>query len=108
MSLKNQVFHLRVKRSKHQSLGGSVITVEERRRTTVTLPHELAALLALRLGVSPITPKAHTAVRDWLQAKLDERWDGGALGYRTSQTLAFEVTMAIADPNLANAYLEQF
>jgi hypothetical protein len=107
MSHKNQVFHLRVKRNKYQSLGDSVITVEERRRTTVTLPHELAALLALKLGMPPMSLQAHAAVRDWLQAKLDERWDGGALGYRTSQTLAFEVTMAIADPDLANAYLEQ-
>ncbi|WP_440569510.1 hypothetical protein [Stenotrophomonas sp. STK17_22] len=108
MSIKNQVFHLRVKRSKHLSQGSSVVTVQERQRTTVTLPHELAALLALKLQVPPTSPEAHTAVREWLQAKLDERWNGGALGYRTSQTLAFEVTLAIADPSLASAYLEQF
>lgn len=46
-----------------------------KRRTTVSLDNILSVNVALRLGELPGTPDAHSAVRAYLQEKLDKAAD---------------------------------
>lgn len=72
------------------------------KRTTVSLDNTLAVLLSLRLGQPPQTPQAQRAVRNWLQARLDEFKDYNRC--RTSQWLRDEVVYALITNDLANLY----
>ena len=72
------------------------------RRTTVSLDETLAALMALKLGQPPHTPAAHTAIRTWLQARLDENNDAGRV--RVSQWLQQEAILFLVDKKLSEQY----
>jgi len=76
------------------------------KRTTVTLDDTLAHMLAIRLGETPLTPEAHTAVRTWLQEQLDEGNDPGRA--YVSRWLQQEVLLFIVDKKLSNKYLEWY
>lgn len=73
-----------------------------KKRTTVSLDNNLSILLSLQLGRQPKTPQAHTAVRQWLQARLDDGNDPGRS--HTSQWLNSEVVHALITPALAERY----
>ena len=73
------------------------------RRTTVSLPHHLAGILAVHLGHQPDDNEAHGTVRAWLQARLDAVDDPGR--ERVSQWLQGEAVLAISDKNLSEKYL---
>jgi hypothetical protein len=73
-----------------------------KKRTTVSLDNMLSILLSLQLDQQPKTPQAHTAVRQWLQARLDEANDPGRS--RTSQWLNSEVVQALITPELEKRY----
>lgn len=72
-------------------------------RTTATLDATLSGLLAIKLGETPETPEAYTAVRKWLQSRLDETGDPERI--RTSQWLSGEVALYIADNIVSEKYL---
>jgi hypothetical protein len=72
------------------------------RRTTVSLDKTLSAYLALHLRVRPQTPKAHQAIRRWLQQRLDVSRDPGR--HAVSQWLQAEALEAVVDKNLSAAY----
>ena len=73
-----------------------------KKRTTVSLDNRLSILLSLQLGQQPQTSQAHTAVRQWLQARLDYGNDPGRS--RTSQWLNSEVVQALITPELEKRY----
>jgi hypothetical protein len=72
------------------------------RRTTVCLDTILSELLALKLGVEPDAPKAHAAVRQWLQAELDALNDPD-LG-RVSKWLRRRAIESVIHDELAEAH----
>lgn len=72
------------------------------KRTTATLPATLAELLALRLGHQPDDDEAHQAIRDWLQARLDEV--GDPLQVNVSQWLQAKALLAVADDKLSGQH----
>lgn len=74
------------------------------RRTTVTLPPPLTALLALKLGQAPHQPTAHTCIRQWLQQQLNDSPDPGRC--RVSQWLQEQAVFAIADKQLSERYTD--
>jgi len=74
------------------------------RRTTVSLTGVLSELLALKLGTTPGTPEAHSAVKEWLQAQLDAHSDPGRV--RVSQWLADQAVLAVVDKDLSGQYDE--
>lgn len=80
----------------HVYLGGN--------RTTVSLDHILAGVMALKLGKTPETSEAHSAVRKWLQARLDEANDPGRI--HVSQWLQREAVLFVADKKLSDQYIE--
>jgi hypothetical protein len=73
-----------------------------KKRTTVNLDNMLSILLSLQLGQKPQTPRAHSVVRQWLQARLDDGNDPGRS--RTSQWLNNEVIQALITPKLEERY----
>ena len=72
------------------------------KRTTVSLDNNLSIRLSLQLGQQPQTPQAHSVVRQWLQARLDDGNDPGRS--RTSQWLNSEVVQTLITPALAERY----
>ena len=72
------------------------------RRTTVSLDNHLSLLLSLKLGHAPETPQAQRAVRQWLQARLDEYGDYNRA--HTSQWLGKEVMSALISTEVNNLY----
>lgn len=72
------------------------------KRTTVSLPGNLAGLLAVKLGETPDTDAAHAAVRHWLQARLDTSQGRS----RVSQWLQDEAVLEIADKKVSGKYLD--
>ena len=72
------------------------------RRTSVTLDGVLSGYLALHLGHVPQTAGAHRAVREWLQARIDEDNDPGRHG--VSRWLQQQVLEVIVDQALVRAY----
>lgn len=74
------------------------------RRTTVSFSSLLADLLAIRLDEEPDTEESHTAVREWLQARLNDY--GNPERTRVSQWLQGEVILAIADKKLSDRYFD--
>jgi hypothetical protein len=72
------------------------------KRTTVSLSDKLAAFLALKLHLEPETNEAHTSIREWLQARLDEDNDPGR--YRISQWLQGVVMEHLVDKKLSKQY----
>lgn len=82
----------------HVNLGGRV--------TTASLGKHLAGLLAVKLGHEPETPDGNRAVRDWLQARLDDANDPGR--HKVSQWLQGEALLTVADKMLSDEYLNWF
>ena len=72
------------------------------KRTTVSLGPVISNLLALRLGCTPQSPKAHGTVRSWLQQRLDENNDPGRI--RVSQWLQDQIVLFLVDTNLSERY----
>jgi hypothetical protein len=72
------------------------------KRTTVSLDNHLSLLLSLKLGHAPQTPQAQRAVRQWLQARLDEHGDYNRA--HTSQWLGEEVIRALVSADVKNLY----
>jgi len=72
------------------------------KRTTVSLHETLATFLTLKLKEEPDTLEAHTAIRIWLQDKLDEFDDPGRVD--VSQWLQGEAIELIADRHLSKGY----
>ena len=72
------------------------------RRTTVSVDKIVSQYLSLHLGTTPGTLAAHTAVRAWLQSRIDLNNDPGRI--RVSQWLLAEALDAIVGPNLREAY----
>lgn len=72
-------------------------------RTTISLDNVLSALLAMKLGAEPETTQAHAAVRQWLQARLDDQADPGRA--KVSQWLAGETILFVADKKLSESYM---
>jgi hypothetical protein len=72
------------------------------RRTTISLDNHLSLLLSLKLGYAPQTPQAQRAVRQWLQARLDEHGDYNRA--HTSQWLGKEVIRALISAEVKNLY----
>jgi hypothetical protein len=73
-----------------------------KRRTTISMGTILAEYLALHLRGEPGTVEAHSAVRTWLQEKLDQNKDHGRI--RVSQWLLGQAVEALARPSLVEAY----
>ncbi len=80
----------------HVYLGG--------RRTTASLDKTLSALISLKHNAQPETEEAHTEVRKYLQAKLDEGKDPGRV--LVSQWLQDEVIFDLVDKKLSEKYLD--
>ena len=74
------------------------------KRTTVSLDRTLSELLALKLGEQPYSAQSHTAIRHWLQQRLDADNDPGR--YSVSQWLQSEVVHTLVDKKLSNRYTQ--
>ena len=72
------------------------------KRTTVSLDNLLSVLLSLELGHAPETPQGQRAVRNWLQARLDNNGDHNRV--QTSQWLSEEVIHALVSPRVQELY----
>jgi hypothetical protein len=72
------------------------------KRTTVSLGNTLAHLLALKLGEQPETAEAHSVIKKWLQAQLDE--NGDPLQVHVSQWLKDQAIEFIVDKKLSEKY----
>jgi hypothetical protein len=71
LSLDRYHVYVHLKRATVEEPGG---IREVRKRTTVTIPNEVAGMLAAMLDADPfhrIGPDAHSVVRVWLQKQLD-------------------------------------
>src|SRR5512142_668880 len=77
-----------------------------KRRTTVSLDQIISVLLSLKLGHDPGTEDAYSAVRTYLQEKLDlkndPRWTS------VSQWLRKEVVLDLMDKKLSAKYEKWF
>lgn len=71
-------------------------------RTTVSLDNHVWQLLSIKLGRVPDSPDSHSAVRQWLQAQLDDDVDPDRV--HTSQWLQQKAVLKIADKNLSKRY----
>ncbi len=72
------------------------------KRTTACLDDTLAHLMALKLGMVPKTVEAHSAIREWLQAQLDELGDPGRI--RVSQWLQGQAILSVSDKILSKKF----
>jgi len=71
------------------------------RRTTITVDSIISQLLAVKLGLLPDAPEAHTVVRDWLEATLhDKLGENVPGGNRISQYARVYAIEALADKKL--------
>lgn len=78
---------------------------EVRKRTTVTIPNEVAGMLAAMLDADPfnrIGPDAHTVVRVWLQKQLDGPLRN--LEGKLSRLLTLYILREIAKPEVREKY----
>src|SRR5512135_1565547 len=76
------------------------------RRTTASLDNIISTLLSLKLGHDPGTDDAHSAVRTYLQHKLDENNDPGRS--RVSQWLREEALLDLVDKKVSEKYWKWF
>ena len=77
-----------------------------RRRTTVSLDKMVSTLLSLKLGHDPGIEDAHSAVRAYLQTKLDQANDPRRTS--VSQWLRQEVLLDLVDKKLSTKYWTWF
>ncbi|MFH0920157.1 MAG: hypothetical protein V1913_07325 [Fibrobacterota bacterium] len=77
-----------------------------KRRTTISISKMLSEVLSLKLKAYPGTREAHMAVSTWLQEQLIKSNDPGRI--RTSQWLAGEAILEIADDKLRKAWFDWF
>jgi hypothetical protein len=73
-----------------------------KKRTTITLDNYVCHLLALKLGSVPASKESRAAVRQWIQAQLDEDVDPDRV--YTSQWLQGKAVLEIADKELSEKY----
>ena len=78
------------------------------KRTTISLPNALAALLALALGRQPDTETAHAAVRSWLQDMTDQEWGSSCQGSDLSQWLQERAILYLVNEKQRNSYWDWF
>ena len=78
------------------------------KRTTISLPNALAALLALALGRQPDTDAAHAAVRTWLQDMTDQEWGSSRQGSDLSQWLQEQAILYLVDEKQRDRYWDWF
>ena len=77
-----------------------------KKSTTVTVDKTFSDLLALKLGHDPRSRDARTAVRAYLQEKLDEKNDAGRTSM--SQWLREEALLDLVEKKLADKYRRWF
>ena len=71
------------------------------RRTTVTVDRVISELLAVKLGVLPDDPEAHSIVRVWLEETLQEKLGMNVPGGNwVSQYARMYAIEALAEPGL--------
>lgn len=71
------------------------------RRTTVTVDKIISELLAVKLGMLPDDPEAHSRVREWLEETLQEKLGMNVPGgNRVSQYARMYAIEALAAPKL--------
>ena len=71
------------------------------RRTTITVDSIISELLAVKLGMSPDDPDAHSTVRDWLEKTLhDKLGENVPGGNRISQYARAYAVEALANKKL--------
>lgn len=71
------------------------------RRTTVTVDRVISELLAVKLGVLPDAPEAHSRVREWLEETLHDKLGMNVPGgNRISQYARQYAIEALAKPKL--------
>lgn len=73
-----------------------------KKRTTVSLDHVLSEVMAIKLGKTPATAEAHTAVRKWLQKRLDDIDDPCRV--RVSQWLQGEAVLFVTDKEISRKH----
>lgn len=71
-------------------------------RTTVSLDDVLSELLALKFKELPDSLEAHQAIRNWLQALIDEDNDPGR--YRVSQWCRDQAILFLMDKTLSDRW----
>lgn len=73
------------------------------RRTTITVDRVVSELLAVKLGVSPKAPEAHSQIRTWFEKTLhDKLGENVPGGNRISQDARQYAIEALADKTLMN------
>ena len=72
------------------------------RRTTVCLDTILSVLLSLHLELEPGTKGTHSAIRSWMQKRIDRVDDPGRI--RVSQWLQREIVEELISRELAEKY----
>lgn len=71
------------------------------RRTTITVDRIISELLAVKLGVLPDSPEAHSMVREWFEGMLHEKLGVNVPGgNRISQDARRYAIEALADKQL--------
>lgn len=73
-----------------------------KRRTTVCVDTILSVLLSLHLGLIPGTEETHSAIRIWMQKRIDKVNDPGRI--RVSQWLQREIIEELIPKELAEKY----
>jgi len=71
-------------------------------RTTISLDTTLSAIMSLKLKTEPGTPEAHTAIRAWIQHRVDEENDPGHQQF--SQWIQSEIVLYLVDKKLSTTY----
>lgn len=72
------------------------------RRTTVCVDTILSILLGLHLGLIPGSAETHSAIRSWMQKRIDKVNDPGRI--RVSQWLQREIIEELISEELAEKY----
>ncbi len=77
-----------------------------KRRTTVTVDKIVSAFMALKLETTPETAQAHTAVREYIQGKINENKDPERI--LVSQWLKAQLLLELVDTKLSKQYRMRF
>jgi hypothetical protein len=72
------------------------------KRTTITVDTIISNLMALKLGYTPETTKAYSAVQKWIQKKFDEYNDPKRIF--VSQWIREKAIFELLDTKISNRY----
>ncbi len=72
------------------------------KRTTVSMDNYLSDLLALKIGEKPRSEDAHTAIRYWIQERLDKSNDPERI--HVSQWITRKAVELIMDKKISEKY----